>query len=266
MVGNMSIKKYIRLWWLMTSMVSQNAFVSRFGAIIFILGKILRFASFLFFLIILLSRTHALVNYNIWQIIFFYTTFNLVDSFAQFFLREVYRFRTYVISGDFDYILTKPIPTLFRILFGGSDALDIPMLLISIAILVFSIGKIGNITTLGVFLYLSLLINGFIIAFSFHILVISIGILTAEVDNALWLYRDLTAMGRLPIDIYKDPMRFLITFVIPVGIMMTFPAKALFGILSAKLFFLSVIVGLTLLYLSLRLWKFSLKNYTSASS
>lgn len=262
----MNIKKYIKLWWLMTSMVSQNAFASRFGAIVFIFGKILRFTFFLFFLLVILSRTNSIAGYNVWQVIFFYTTFNLVDSLAQFFLREVYRFRSYVISGDFDHILTKPISTLFRILFGGSDALDIPMLLISIILLIFSIDKIGNITPLGVFLYLGLLINGFLIALSFHILVISVGILTAEVDNALWLYRDLTSMGRLPVDIYKDPIKFAITFVIPVGIMMTFPARALFGILSFKLVFLSYAVGLILLYLSLRLWNASLKYYTSASS
>src|SRR4030067_3869048 len=92
-----SLARYIKLWWMMTTMVSQNAFVSRFGAVLFVLGKLIRFVFFLFFLLIIVSRTQAIIGYTLWQVILFYITFNFIDSLAQFFLREVYRFRNYVI-------------------------------------------------------------------------------------------------------------------------------------------------------------------------
>lgn len=115
------MEKYFKIWWLLTIRSSQVAFVSRFGAFIFTFGKIMRFAFFLFFLFLLTSKTKAIANYSLWQVIFFFSTFNLVDTLSQFFLREVYRFRTYVVGGYFDYILTKPLSSLFRCLFGGSD-------------------------------------------------------------------------------------------------------------------------------------------------
>ena len=250
----------------MTTMVSQNAFASRFGAILFIIGKLIRFSFFMFFLLVITSRTQAIVGYTIWEVILFYITFNLVDSLAQFFLREVYRFRSYVIRGDFDYFLTKPMPVLFRLLFGGSDALDIPILLLSIIFIFISFTHLSSITFLSILIYFALLINGLIIALSFHIFVLSIGILTSEVDNTLWLYRDLTQMGRFPVDIYQNPLRSIITFVIPVGIMVTFPAKAAIGLLSPNLILISIFVSITLLYLNLKFWNFSLKRYSSASS
>lgn len=258
--------KYIRLWWMMTFMVSQNAFVTRFGAILFVLGKFIRFGTFLFFLVIIASRTNAIVGYTLWQVILFYLTFNLIDSLAQFFLREVYRFRSYVVKGDFDYFLTKPVPALFRLLFGGSDILDIPILLLSSVFIYVALSNIGSITLPNVLVYLALLFNGFIIALSFHILVLGIGIITTEVDNTLWLFRDLTQMGRFPIDIYQNPLRGFITFIIPVGVMVTFPAKAAMGLLSLNSVLIAFAISAAFLYASIIFWNFSLKKYSSASS
>lgn len=258
--------KYIRLWFMMTLMVSQNAFATRFGAMLFVFGKLIRFVFFMFFLLVITSRTHAILGYTLWEVILFYITFNLIDSVAQFFLREVYRFRQYVVTGDFDYYLTKPIPVLFRLLFGGSDILDIPIILISCGFIIVAFSNIGSITPFNILTYLLLVINGLVIAIGFHILVLAIGVISTEVDNTLWLFRDLTQMGRFPIDIYKTPLRQVITFIIPVGVMVTFPAKALLGLLSFNMVLVSVFVGGAFLYLSIMFWRFSLKKYSSASS
>jgi len=261
-----SFVKYIKLWWTMTKLVSQNAFASRFGSALFLLGKLIRFVLFFFFLLVLASRTQAIAGYTLWQVVLFYITFNFIDSLSQFFLREVYRFRSYIISGNFDFYLTKPVAPLFRLLFGGSDILDIPIILISCMFILISLFKIGPISWPEIILYFSLLLNGFVIALSFHIFVLSIGILTTEVDNTLWLFRDLTQMGRFPVDIYKNPIRSLITFVIPVGVMITFPAKAVMGLLSFNAVVISFLIGTLFLYLSVRFWRFSLRKYSSASS
>lgn len=266
MGDKISVTRYIKLWWMMTIMVSQNVFVSRFGAVLFLLGKLIRFVFFLFFLLIIVSRTQAIIGYTLWQVILFYITFNFIDSLAQFFLREVYRFRSYVISGNFDYFLTKPIPVLFRLLFGGSDVLDIPIILLSAGFITVALSKIGSISLPEIFIYFALLINGFLIALAFHIFVLAIGILTSEVDNTLWLFRDLTQMGRFPIDIYQNPLRSVITFIIPVGVMVTFPAKAAMGLLSTQSIMFAFIIGISFLFISYKFWNFSLKRYSSASS
>ena len=250
----------------MSARAAQISIVSRFGAVIFILGKLLRFLFFFFFLYLLASKTKVVANYSLWQVVFFFLSFNLVDTFTQFFLREVYRFRYYVLSGNFDYILTKPISPLFRSLFGGCDVLDIPLLVISLGFIIISAGKIGNISIFPALLYCLLILNACLIALSFHIFVLSIGVMTTEVDNTIMLYRDLTQMGRVPIDIYQQPVRSVLTFAIPVGIMMTFPTKALLGLLSWQVVAISIIISAIFLSGSLFLWKYSLTRYTSASS
>lgn len=260
------IKRYLKIWIRLTAIAAQVAFISRFGALIFTLGKLLRFFLFLMFLFLISSRVKEIGGYNLWQMIFFFATFNLIDVTSQLLLREVYRFRTYVVSGDFDYFLTKPISPLFRALFGGSDILDFPMFILSILLVVVASMHIEGISLAGIVLYVSLVINGLMLAIAFHIFVLSIGILTTEIDHTIMIYRDITQMGRIPTDIYLQPIRNLITFVVPVGIMMTFPSKALMGLLSTFLIGLSFLIGLLSLYVSFKVWQLAIRRYSSASS
>lgn len=261
-----TLLRYLRIWWLITLKTNQLAFVSRLGASFFIIGKLMRFAFFLLFIGLLFSQTKEIGGYSLWHIVFLFLTFNLVDNTAQLLLREVYRFRNLIVTGDFDHYLVKPLSPLFRALFGGSDVLDIPILLIVGVALVYAGTHLGPINLLGILLYIAFIINALIIALSFHVLVLALGILSTEVDNAIMVYRDLTTMGRIPVDIYHEPVRGLLTFVIPIAIMMTFPYKALIGTLSWQLILFSFWIGGLSLFLSLRFWNHAINKYTSASS
>lgn len=258
--------RYFKVW-LMLSMASfQTFFVSRVGAVLFLAGKILRFVFYLGFLVLLVSQTRVLAGYNLWQVLLFYLTFNFIDSVTQMLFREVYRFRQYIITGNFDLLLVKPVNVLFRVLFGGTDILDF-ITLFPFIIMLFIIGtKLPNISIYGIVMYIVLLANSLLIALSFHIMVMALAILTSEIDHAIMIYRDFMGMGKFPVDIYTQPLRSIITFIIPVGVMMTFPVKSLLGVLSMGGIILSLSLGLGFLLSSLFFWSFALRRYTSASS
>lgn len=259
-------KKYFKIWLVLTLASFSISLISRFGAIFFFSGKLMRFFFFLLFLFLLVGKTKAVSSYTFWQVIFFYLTFNLVDVITQLFLREVYRLRSLVVSGNFDLVLTKPMNPLFRVLAGGADILDLFTLPPLLAFLVFSAIKMGDISLWGFILYILLFLNGMLIAIALHTIVASIGVLTTEVDNTIMLYRDFSNMARIPIDIYSQPIRLFLTFVVPVGIMITFPVKALIGTLSPSWVIFSFLIGATAFWLSLTFWRYSLKHYSSASS
>lgn len=258
--------KYFRIWLFLATASFQSFFVSRIGAVLFLFGKILRFIFFLGFLILLVSKTKVLAGYDFWQIILFYLTFNFIDATTQMLFREVYRFRQQILSGSFDLVLVKPVNCLFRPLFGHTDLLDLITLLPFIAFIVFAMSKIPDITAIRLFSYILLVANALFIAVSFHIGVLALAIVTTEIDHAIMIYRDFTGMGKIPIDIYKEPLRSFITFVIPVGVMMTYPAKALFGLLSFWGIFSAYALSITLFIISISLWNYALRRYTSASS
>ena len=259
------IKYYLSIWLLMCRNSFMGYLYRKTGFLIFLTGKVLRFGVYFMFLFFLLGGTDSLAGYNLNQTLFFFVTFNLIDITSQFLFRQVYSFRPLIVSGDFDLVLVKPVSALFRSLLGGADIIDlvtIPPLLV----VLFLVGRSLNPTAISVLLYILLLIFSMIIATSFHIIVIALGIISLEVDHTVMIYRDITNLGRFPVDIYKEPLRGAITFVIPVGIMMTFPAKVFLGLLSPSGVLLSLAFAVALLYTSLYFWKVALRFYTSASS
>jgi ABC-2 type transport system permease protein len=259
------MKQYMHLWVKLTANSFMAVLSSRFGASLFLLGKTLRSVFFLVFLLMLFGETSMLSSYSQMQMIFFFLTFNLVDTVTQLFFREVYRFRPMVVSGDFDLVLVKPMNPLFRALVGGADPLDLLMLIPYVGALVY-VGMQLGVEVSGLIAYSILLLNAFLIATGFHTCVLALAILTTEIDHTVMMYRDLTSMGRVPVDMYHEPLRGLITFAIPVGVMMTFPAKALLGLLSFGSIIVSCCIGVGFLWMSLLLWRYSLSRYASASS
>jgi len=256
---------YFKIWWLM----SKNAFMVYFNQkkilAIFLTGKILRFIFFIGFLYFLVSAGNGLAGYSSNQIIFFFLTFNVVDIISQFLFREVYRFRPLVVSGDLDLILAKPINPLFRILFGGADVIDFITIPPVIIATIYMGAKLGP-NFGSVILYTLLIFNSLLVSTAFHILVVSMAIITLEVDHTVMIFRDLSRLGTVPIDFFKEPLRGFITFVIPIGIMLSFPAKAFMGMLDFKLVIISFIFGVGSVFLTLKFWNFAIKKYTSASS
>jgi len=259
------MKKYLVLWLKMTSNSFQTIMSSRVGFLIFTFGKLLRFILYLGFIYFLFSGVKQIGQYSKNEILLFLLTFVFLGSIGQMFFREVYRFRSRIVSGDFDFDLLKPVNPIFRNLFGGFDLLDLlTMPLIIIALVKTLEGLHFEIWQLVLYLLLS--VNCLLIIGSIHVLVLSFGVLKTEVDNAIMFYRDIETMGRFPVDIYKQPLREILTFVIPVGVMFTVPAKVLLNLVSWPVIIISIVVGLLTFFFTQRFWVYALKRYTSASS
>ncbi len=260
------IRRHFRVWLKLTGYSFMTMLTTQFSFVLFLIGKILRFTLFFIFLYIVINKTKVLVGYNFTQIAFFVLTYNFIDTGVQLLFREVYRFRPQVVSGNFDLILVKPINPLLRSLAGGADVIDLFMEVPFLLGIIYLAGNLGAISVWNIIIYSLLVVNAFLIATAFHIAVLALGILTTEIDNTIMIYRDLTRMGSVPVDVYQEPLRGFITFVIPIGVMMTFPAKALMGLLSFWAIITSLLIGCLLILISLKFWGYALSRYSSASS
>jgi ABC-2 type transport system permease protein len=259
------IKRYFKIWWMMSRNSFSMIIDQKLALSVFLTGKILRFIFFFGFLYFLLLGTKTLAGYSSNQVIFFFMTFNLIDVVTQFLFREVYRFRPMIINGDFDLVLVKPLNALFRVLMGGADITDLITIPPLIGLTVY-FGFLLHPSFLNIIFYLLLLLNGFLIAAAFHIIILSFSIVTLEVDHAIMIYRDLTSLGRLPVDIYKQPLQGFLTYLIPVGIMITLPAKAIMGIIGPVGILSAFFMGIVAVFVALRFWNYALTKYSSASS
>lgn len=234
--------------------------------LLFFASKLIRLGLFIMFLSFLFRGTYGLLGYDRDQVIFFFLTFSLIDTTAQLLFREVYRFRSLVVSGNLDMVLIKPFNPLLRVLLGGPDPIDLAMWIVISGLTIWFANYYLHPSAHLWISYIGLVLISLIIATCFHIFVLGLGVITTSVDHLIMIYRDLTSLLRIPVDLYIEPLRFLLTFIIPLGIMFTFPAQALMGLLSTKLITISLIFTICYLFLALKFWNFSLRHYQSASS
>lgn len=256
-----------QVWRILASNVLQQTFVNRWSNLLFFTGKIIRLAMSLLVLFLLKNTIETFAGYSTDEMIIFFLTYQFIDVLAQTFFRGVYMFTNQVRRGEFDFLLAKPVNTLFQTLTGHPDFNDavfiIPTTILSVGI---ALQLDLTITTASLAWYLILLVNAFLIAAALHIIILSVGILTTEIDGATWLYRDLMDMARFPVTIYMEPLRFALFFLVPVGMMITIPSQVLINQPPTYTGILASLFGLGFFVFSLWLWNWSLKRYSSASS
>jgi len=259
----MNFTKYIRVWLKTSALAIQGELVYPIPSIMFVSAKLIRFATFVVVLMVILGDTKRIGSYNLEQMIVFFLVFNFLDLIGQFFFRGIYWFRRQVVTGKLDLILVKPINPLFQILTSHTDILDLPLLAV---VFYFLIKESMGVPFVNIIIFLALLFCSFLVITAVHIAVASIGVLTTEVDHSIWIYRDLSKLARVPVDIYVNWLRAVLTFVLPVAVVFTLPAKALLGILSWQWVLYSMLCSIFLVLCSILLWRYSLTQYSSASS
>ena len=261
------MRRYFRLWTRMAAMSVQMQLAYPVGSMGFLIGKFIRVGFFFAFIVAVFSHTESLGGFSLVEMALFFLTFNLVDMAAQIFFRGVYGARRTVAEGDFDFYLIQPCSPLFRMALTTVDFLDVATILPVLAMIGVVFAKLpGGIGAWNYLLYILLTLNGVGIAFAIHVLVAAMAVRTQELENTIWIYRDITAMGKFPVDLYGETTRWVLTLVVPIGVMTTFPAKALLGTLSPGWATFSFMLCAASLAGASWFWLDSVSRYTSSSS
>ncbi len=264
-------RKYVDVWLKLAQLSFLMQLANRWSSIGWLGGKVVRLGFFMLFLGAIFQKVPSVAGYSIKEVALFFVTFNIVDIVAQFFLRGIYMVGRDVREGDMDFYLIQPVNELFRISSNLVDFLDF-LTLIPIVVLAWWIlpdllapySMSERIFRLGV--YALLCANGVVIAFAVHVIIASLTVRTQQMENTIWLYRDLVSLGRFPIDIYNRSIRMILTFGLPLAVMISFPTKALLGILSWESFAFALALAAASFFLALKVWRNSLKHYCSVSS
>jgi ABC-2 type transport system permease protein len=107
---------------------------------------------------------------------------------------------------------------------------------------------------------------GMLSVYSIWLLLTTLAFWFVRVDNFTELFIGFYETGRFPVTIYNRWIRFMLTFIVPVAFLTTFPAAALLGKLSASYVFGAVIVAAVLFCVSTWFWNYAIRFYSSASS
>jgi ABC-2 type transport system permease protein len=261
-----TIRKYFRIWVRTASMAMQAQLTYRLGSFGFLLGKMIRLLFFFAFIVAIFNHVDSVAGYNLVETALFFLTYNLVDMIAQIFFRGVYGARRTVSEGDFDFYLVQPCSPLFRMVFSSVDFLDIITLVPVLVMIGMTFARLPAYDWTRYAAYVLLVANGVALIYAIHAFVAGLTVRTQELENAIWIYRDVMFMGKFPVDVYARPVRAALTFVVPIAVMTTFPAKAMLGRLSGAWCVYAVVLSVVSVALSAVWWRGSIARYTSSSS
>lgn len=192
--------------------------------------------------------------------------FMLTEGFISVFVQpNMSRIAENVRTGNMDFTLLKPIDAQFNVSTRNLNVLRLPDILIGLGLIVYaSLGL--QITLAGVLGAALLYVSALVMVYCIWLALSTTAFWFVKTQNASELFNGLFGAARFPVSAFPVPVRFLLTFIVPVAFITTIPAQAMTGHLSLALALASPLLA-ALLFVATRLfWLRAVGSYTSASS
>lgn len=217
----------------------------------------------------------------------FMATGMLINAIVEtFFMPNCANFSELIRTGNLDFVLLKPIDTQFLISFEKVNIANLNQILLSVALLGYSLNTMGaTITTAGVAMYLLLIAAGVVFFYSLMIILASTSIWFGRNQGLydFWFY--ITVFARYPRSIYGsgsegrspsemsewaagDVLQFSFSYIIPILLVVTVPARVLLSkpLQPSWLIGVALVAPIFALLISRAVFHWSLRSYRSASS
>ncbi len=213
------------------------------------------------------TQTDTLGGWSLGEAILLLGTYQIVSGILATFIEpNVTWFAGQVKSGKLDEVLLKPVSSIFLVSLGTCAPLALSQVLIGILVLGIGLHELGAVPTpwnaIG---WLALLAVGVSLTWASRVLLASLALWSPGVDLDV-VYGALWQFGRYPVSIYRQPIRFVLTWVLPVAFISTFPAHALTRGAGLGLIVVGLAMGLAAMVIVQVVWNSGLRRYTSATS
>ena len=170
-------------------------------------------------------------------------------------------------QGTLDFVLLKPADAQFLVSTAKFEPWKVLDGVAALGIFAWAFHLLGRTPSpLHALASLGLLACATLVLYSIWILVIAAAFWVVRLDNLAYLFNSVFDFARWPVSVFRGALRIVFTFVIPLGIMTTYPAEALLGTLSLRTALLSVGGAITFAVVSRAVWTRAIGRYTSASS
>jgi ABC-2 type transport system permease protein len=170
-------------------------------------------------------------------------------------------------EGTLDFVLLKPADAQFLVSTSRFEIWKGLDVIAAFAILGWAFHLLGQApSAVGALLSVAMLGCAVAALYSVWILVISAAFYVVRLDNLAFLFGSIFDFARWPTGLFKGAWRVIFTFVIPLGLMTTYPAEALLGALDVRTAMFSVVGTVIFAAIARLTWVRAIGHYTSASS
>jgi ABC-2 type transport system permease protein len=194
--------------------------------------------------------------------------FTIMRGFMEIILvPNLWQMTEYVRMGTLDFILTKPINSQFMVSLRHLGLTSWAAPLLGLGLIGYGLWGVGSLpSVLDLLAFVVLTLAGMLVLYSLNLAIQSLTFWVVDLEATNGLVQSVTEAGRFPVAFYSGWLRIVLTYIVPVALLTTFPAQALLGRSPGWLPPLSVGVALLSFFLASAFWRLALRSYTSASS
>jgi ABC-2 type transport system permease protein len=197
----------------------------------------------------------------------------LAHSISRCVSTQVDHFDEYIVSGEFDSFLTRPIPPLFHLLAARFDLTVLSRVIAGLGVLLVA-GRFAGVplTLQNVAIALAAAFGGAMILFALTLMVAAVSFWHTRTGKLQDIVQSSgRAFAEYPITIYPVVVQWILTLALPTALMTYFPAQRLLGrtesgMLLPLLSLAAVPMGVLFLLLAVGLWQLGLRHYQSTGS
>jgi ABC-2 type transport system permease protein len=168
-------------------------------------------------------------------------------------------------KGTLDFVLLKPADAQFLVSTARFQPWQSVNVLTAVGIFAWGFHRLGRWPTMvDVGAATVAMVAAVVVLYSLWILTVSTAFYVVRIDNLSHLFNAVFDAARWPVGVFPRVVRLLFTFVVPLALMTTFPAKALLGSLGTAPL-AGALAGAALAFAVARgVWSAAIARYTSA--
>ncbi|MGD6776669.1 ABC transporter permease [Sutcliffiella horikoshii] len=259
---------YVSMFFQYIAQYIKTRFQYRADLVVEILSDLLFQAVNLVFILVVFGHTQFLSGWSREEIIFIYGFFLVPFAlFSAFF--NIWDFNErYIVKGEMDRILTRPIHSLFQVVLERMELESLFGVFTGVAIMIYAGNQLD--LTFAWYDYLLLIIfvlGGALVYAGIFVLLASIGFWSDARTSIMPMMYNIGNYGRYPVDIYNNVIRFVLTWILPFAFVGVYPSAYFLGRSEWYGYaFMTPFIGVAFFVLAVFVWNVGVTKYRGAGN
>ncbi len=259
---------YLRLWLASARYSVVRAMMFRMDFLMWTLVEFFWMGVNVAMVAVIYRHTDSIGGWSQYEMLLLIGTSMIIQRLMMgFFWSNIFEFGRNVRTGHFDFFLAQPGNVLFMVSTRKLDLDSLANVVVAVAVVVYSAGKLGlHPGVIDIAAYLLLLACGLAVNYSLIVLAVSLTFWIIKTEGVEGSWFALTEFSRLPREVFRGLAEIVFVYALPTVIVTNIPARALLdGIDPAGLVWL-VAVSAAWFGLAVFVFNRGLRRYASASS
>jgi ABC-2 type transport system permease protein len=262
-----TLKKYILLYIAMfkTSLIADLEYRANYFSRI--LTDVFWYAAQILTFEVLYQHTNKIGDWDKYQMRVFLGLLFVIDALYMITIHEnLENISEKVRKGDLDLLLAKPVNSQFMLTLQKANTAIIGNLVLGLIWLFYALTGLHDFHYLRLLWMIVLVPCSLCVIYSMRFMFSATAVIFTRSENLQFLWWQVYRLGMRPDSMYNPYIKYIILTILPVGVIISIPARALLNPPNFLYLLWPLILSPILIYGTHRFWNFALKFYSSASS